>query len=658
MTSSRIYQLHAALLFVAFSGIACTSSTAQTPPGTQPATQIVAQPAVQTPARPALLRFDFNGANPWPKGAMDVMPSTPIDVATTMEAKNVGTVDVADSTDASGALLLKSEVGKVGLPWIATYSSGVLPVQNSETNLGKLTLSLDLSASMARPVVVRVESFNAKKNRTGGLETTIYPAAPDFFQRYALDLNTMTPNGAGKFNPTDPNLQLSFELSSPAWPDGASHEIRIDNVQYATPTFYVSANGSDQNDGKTEKTAFASPQKAIDMAVPGDIIDVMNGTYKPNGDQSGVALFGRGGAPAAWIVLKNYPGQSPVFSAVNTWNAVRIGRANNGKGDGINDLPTLCYLEVRGLHVRGNGDTVKQTNPDTIGKSSAMSNSNGISADGKFEKVKPHHIRFADNVVEFCAGGGLSAIQSDWVTVENNTVRNNCWTMIYGGSGISFLDSSNFDGASNVYKSLIRNNIASGNETFVPWAQVKKISDGNGIIIDTNNNPAKGHVYLGRTLVCNNLSFNNGGSGIHSFKSHQVDIINNTAYMNGASPELKWGQIFLQRTDDARVMNNILWARDGQPVNSVGLNPNDKENTHVVRANNLYFGGVGPIMGDGDKVADPMFVNPSIDPKVADFHLKPGSPAVGSGRVEAFTPYTDLDGKARGAKPTAGAYQQ
>ena len=563
----------------------------------------------------------------------------------------VGTVDIAGSTTPSK-----------GLSSSSMLSSGPLALGNRETNPGKLTLAFLLSASAARPVTVRVESFDKQRKRTGAIETTIFPAAPDFYERYALDLSGFKAVGAGKFAPTAPFLEFSMRIDRARWKDVPKPEIRLDNVQFARPAFYVSENGSDDNDGRTERTAFASPQKAVDMAGPGDIIDVMNGTYKPQSEQGGVALFGRGGLPAAWIVLKNYPGQAPVFSAVNTWNAVRIGRAKAGTADGVNDLPTLCYLEVRGLHVRGVGDTVRQTHPETIGKPSAMSNSNGMSTDGSWERVKPHHIRFADNVVEFCAGGGLSAIQSDWVTVENNTVRNNCWTMIYGGSGISFLDSSNFDGASNVYKSLVSGNIASGNETFVPWAQVKKISDGNGIIIDTNNSPnadpIKNHVYLGRTLVCNNLSFNNGGSGIHCFKSHQVDIINNTAYLNGASPELKWGQIFLQRTDDARVVNNILWARDGQPVNSVGLNPDDKENTRVVRAHNIYFGGIGPIMGEGDIIADPMFVNPSTDATLADFRLQPGSPALGFGRVEAFSPFTDLNGKARGATPGAGAYEQ
>jgi hypothetical protein len=187
-------------------------------------------PCLAQPAN-ALLRFDFNGATPWPQAATDVMPSTPIDVATSIEAKPVGTIDKAGSTEKSGAMLLKTAVGEVGLPWIATYNSGLLPLKNGETDLQKLTLSLDLSASSARSVIVRVESFSAKKLRTGGLETTLVPAAPDVFQRFALELATMKPSGAGRFNPTDPFVQFSFELNNPAWPDKAIHEVRLDNLQ-------------------------------------------------------------------------------------------------------------------------------------------------------------------------------------------------------------------------------------------------------------------------------------------------------------------------------------------------------------------------------------------------------------------------------------------
>jgi hypothetical protein len=315
---------------------------------------------------------------------------------------------------------------------------------------------------------------------------------------------------------------------------------------------------------------------------------------------------------------------------------------------------------VRGLHIRGNADTVNKTHPELVGKVNSLTNGNGISGSGGAEANKPHHLRFADNIVEYCSGGGIGTGDCDWVTVENNIVRNNSWWVIYATSGISLLGTSNFDSADNVYKMLVRNNVVSGNRCYVPWGKVKKISDGNGIIVDTTWLPKKNEAHLGRTLIQNNLSFNNGGSGIHAFRAHRVDIVNNTAYYNGASPELGWGQIFVQISDDMRIMNNILVSRPGQPINSVGKDGGDQNSTNVVRANNIYFGGLPPkLTGEGDLIADPLFVNASTDPKSADFRVKPGSPAIGAGARAAFVPYLDLDGKPRltASAPDRGAYQ-
>ncbi len=441
----------------------------------------------------------------------------------------VGTIDVANSTQPSRGLR-SDELRSDGL-----LSSGLLPIRNSESNLGKLTLAFCLSASANRPVQVLVESFNARRRRTGGLATLIYPAAPDFYQRYALDLSNLKPSGQGRFEPRAPFVSFTFAPDGAAWKGVARPEIRLDNVQFARPAFYVSAAGSDQKDGKSEQTAFATPQKALDVAGPGDIIAVMDGTYRA--ELKPVAVFQRAGAPAAWIVLKNYPGQHPTFSC-NGWNHVFIGK---GSKQQPYEGPTLAYLEVRGLHIRGEGDVAKQKYAEAMGKVDSRTNTNGISVDGRFMTNVPHHFRFADNLVEYCPGGGIGPQEADWVTMENNTSRFNCWTTIYGASGMGTIGASNFDGSDNVYKMLLRNNIVYRNETFVAWAAVGHISDGNGIIVDVNQKTStrpEGS-YKGRTLVQSNLCFDNGGSGIHAFNSNRVDIINNTAYLNSASKGLE-----------------------------------------------------------------------------------------------------------------------
>ena len=158
-------------------------------------TLVVTLPA-QTCAA-TLLKNDFNtAASAWPEATAK---ATPRALSATVAVQPVGTVDAVNTTQASGALLLTARgVPAAPRQWRAALVSGLLPVSNSEANLGKLTLSFSLSASAARPVAVRVESFDAAKRRTGGLTGFVYPAAPDFFQRYALDLSTLKPTGAGQ----------------------------------------------------------------------------------------------------------------------------------------------------------------------------------------------------------------------------------------------------------------------------------------------------------------------------------------------------------------------------------------------------------------------------------------------------------------------------
>ena len=325
--------------------------------------------------------------------------------------------------------------------------------------------------------------------------------------------------------------------------------LRLDNVNYAGPAYYVSPHGSDSGDGRSERTAFATPQRALDIAQPGDIVLLMGGTYQAG--QVPVASFPRPGLPDAWIVLKNYPGQRPTLTS-NGWNIVSIAK---GSSSAISHDPPLAYLEVRGLHVRGEGDVAKRKYPEAMNKPDPRTNSNGIAIDGRYSAATFHHIRIADTLVEFSPGAGIGSIDGDWVTVENNVCRSNCWTTIYAPSGISVMGSANFDATVNIYKRLVRNNVCCHNQTYEKWASFGDYSDGNGIILDVNQG-SDAHPtskYTGRTLVQSNLSYDNGGSGIHTVTADRVDIINNTVYLNSASVHLEYGAIFTYGSDDVRI---------------------------------------------------------------------------------------------------------
>ena len=192
-------------------------------------------------------------------------------------------------------------------------------------------------------------------------------------------------------------------------------------------------------------------------------------------------------------------------------------------------------------------------------KPDSRSNSNGIAVDSRYSALA-HDIRIADNLVEYAPAAGIGG-GADWLTIENNICRSNCWTNIYASSGISVAGPDNFDALDNVYKRLIRNNVCCHNQNYEKWMDLGRYSDGNGIILDVNqgadpNQPPPLHPapnYLGRTLVQSNLCYDNGGSGIHTVSANRVDIINNTAYLNSASVHLEYSEMFTYGSNDVRI---------------------------------------------------------------------------------------------------------
>ena len=315
--------------------------------------------------------------------------------------------------------------------------------------------------------------------------------------------------------------------------------------------------------------------------------------------------------------------------------------------------PVLAYLEVRGLHLKGNSQELLDQKIPELGTSTPATETTGINIDGSFSPVRMyHHIRVADCLAEYCGADGIYGDFTDWLTLENNILRYNCFTSVHWAmSGFSLMHYADFDKVDNVTKILVRGNQAYGNQCKVYKKTGPKIFNGNGMLFDAN---CEAHLqpdsYLGRTLIQNNLVYGNGGGGIQNWGSHRLDIVNNTLYYNGITPELKWGNIGLDFCKDVRIVNNIIVAQADRPLDFwLPHREQDRDTSNIVRINNLYYGGLRPnIKGRGDIVADPLFINASLDPAVADFRLKPGSPAVQAGYHQFdSTPIVDVAGKSR-----------
>lgn len=413
--------------------------------------------------------------------------------------------------------------------------------------------------------------------------------------------------------------------------------------------YYVSEMGSNTNDGKSEAKPFLTIQKAADLTVAGDTVFVMNGVYKST--LGPILNITRSGTAAGYIVYKALKGHTPRITASgNVWNAVSI----NGS-----------YVLVDGFELEGNNanityETAFKAYTDYMNGMvgpQANFNTNALTIGGPGKESKlPHHVTVRNCRVHDFPGGGINSIQADYTTIENNVVYNNAWYMMYGGSGISILTPYDSDKVT-TYKNIVRNNICNTNKTTISWASQKRLSDGNGIIIDINQypyglKPGEGTPYVGRTLVENNVSVNNGGSGIHSYSADHVDIINNTAYHNGTV--VGYPDIFSNACKDVNIINNIMYSRTGGDCNSKPRNASEVYN------HNIYFNGKVGAQGPNDAIADPQFINLSTDYTLANFRVKPSSPAVDRGtNVAGLFSRTDLLGISRpqGAKPDIGAYE-
>lgn len=416
--------------------------------------------------------------------------------------------------------------------------------------------------------------------------------------------------------------------------------------------YYVSAlKGEKKNKGISPGKPKKNLQEVAGLTRPGDTVFIMDGTYSNDCESCGVLEISKSGSKGKYITYRNYPGHKPVIS-FNGWAGIAI---HSG----------VSYIAISGLEITGNNDkvTLKQAlvQPggckNKKGRFDPRFNGNGIVIEGKNDKYS-HHIMISSNTVHECGGGGIGAVHADYVTIEDNTVYNNSWYSLFGTSGISLYQFRNYDRAPG-YHNIIRRNKCFNNNALVPWFKTCEINDGNGIIVDDFRNRQNGSKlgrYESRTLIENNVCWYNGGTGIHTFQSDHVDIINNTAFCNSQGAGLKAGQILSGMGDDNNIINNILISDADVILNS------NYSNTSLTYENNLHYNISNPskavinITTQSCLYENPFFVNPAKNLK-ADFRLQKNSPAIDHGNANRAS-RSDFEKRQRkDGRPDIGAFE-
>ncbi|MBW4471867.1 MAG: DUF4347 domain-containing protein [Stenomitos rutilans HA7619-LM2] len=460
------------------------------------------------------------------------------------------------------------------------------------------------------------------------------------------------------------NLEVSTGAvkSTPAF-----HPEVMANYQGTLATYYVSGTGSDSNDGSSTSQAFRSLQKAADLVQAGDTVLVMDGTYTSGSTKATLAIRNKQGTEENPITFKAYPGANPVIDS---------------QGASAISISGSSYVVVDGFTVNGPLDsiTMEYAESQKDNSSNPLINGSAISIqpsyDGTGQNIVNYsnHITISNNTISKFPGGGIGSNMSDYITIENNTISETSLYSTLGTSAISILHSHNSDSNTTDYKFVIQGNTIHDNIQLIPWIQATKVSEGHGIILDSNRNnevdsDVKESAYEGKFLIANNTVYDNGGFGVTVFQSENADIVNNTLYHNSSNLDVK-GEISVINSGNVRAENNIMSARDGSRSNLI------YQSSDVIFDNNLTYNSsttfqstspAGATMGSGQSYVDSSANNAAatnetsaklqniieqdpqfVDPENGDFTLKAGSLAIDAGSSDfSSVVSTDADGTTR-----------
>ncbi|WNR43490.1 carbohydrate-binding protein [Paenibacillus roseipurpureus] len=318
-------------------------------------------------------------------------------------------------------------------------------------------------------------------------------------------------------------------------------------------TYYVSLSGDDTNyNGLSVSAAFATIKHAAAVAGPGDTIIVQDGTYY----EDEISISGKAGSNTNRFVLKAANPRGVKIISLNDFNAINI----------INSIG----VTIEGLDV---------TFSDTVAYPYF-----GIYA-GNSSRVT-----IKNNAVYNAGSSGIQLNTSDNLLVEGNVVRDNARTGPKNGSGISIFHPVHFETYTDDYHIIIRNNISYNNATENDAASP---TDGNGIIMDDFQNgqgggEAGGYSY--QSLVENNLSFHNGGRGVHVYYSNNVTVRNNTLWKNNFVLHKYYsylGDMSVEHGSGNTIEGNFIFER---PENTQGHALWDKDTGVNTYLNNRIVG--------------------------------------------------------------------
>jgi len=304
-----------------------------------------------------------------------------------------------------------------------------------------------------------------------------------------------------------------------------------------TTNYYVAPNGSDSANGSSG-APWATLQHADSMNVgAGSCINVAPGTY------NGVLIHNGGNAATStgYVVYRcQQMDQCKITGngGVNGSSAFDTVRTTNGTPPN--------YVQIDGFEMVGSGTFYPVGVQVYNGDNSS--------------KVAGHHIWVLNSIIHGFGQSGISLCCAEYHYVIHNVAYMNSNTQCDAqGSGIGINTEHTVLGYTPTADDqtnpnpLLGPTWVVGNDFFhnvVEWnvtynnaltqcgsASNPYDTDGNGIIFDTNSSFA-GNTggYTSPMLAAFNISYNNGGGGVHVFRSSNVTVANNSCFNNYLDP--------------------------------------------------------------------------------------------------------------------------
>jgi hypothetical protein len=492
---------------------------------------------------------------------------------------------------------------------------------------------------------------------------------------------TGSTSGSGSGSGTGSTSGSGSGSSSGAAQDpGPSASLFNSPYYQCTTNYYVAPNGSDSNNGSSG-APWATLQHADSMNVgAGSCINVAPGTY------NGVLIHNGGNAATSTGYV--------VYRCQQMDQCIVIG---NGGYNGTSSFDTVRttngtppnYVQIDGFEMVGQGTFYPV----------AVNVYNGDNS----SKIAGHHIWVLNSIIHGFGQSGIQFNNSEYEYAIHNTLYGNSNTTCDAqGSGISVVGSKTLPGytptaddetnpnsllgptwqvGSSFFHIVVEWNVTYNNAlTQCGSASNPYDTDGNGIIFDTNSSFA-GNTggYTSPMLAAFNISYNNGGGGIHVFRSSNVTVANNTCYNNYLDPYNNGSaRACLDDSGGSAVtfINNIAvtnptvtstcqfgvapytrfnndimgGVQSGQALDTFSNNLTDMIGVGCTPQVDMFNGDTYPVPPNIESTA-PEWVDvgtssvgtESTPPVGSNFALAPGSKAIGAGLTEPYLPPSSVD---------------